>query len=134
MQNKFLPQELQAGEWIKRAEDDELNARSILTHRDGAPSGICFLSHQLAEKYLKAFLVFKRQKFPKIHSLDKLVELCAEIDTSFRKARKDAIFLNPFYVATPYPGDYPEFTWKDAKEAYKAAVKIKKFVLARIKR
>ena len=54
MQNKFSPQELQAKEWIKKANDDELNARSILAHRDGMPSGTCFLSHKMVEKYLNS--------------------------------------------------------------------------------
>ncbi len=48
-------------EWIKKAKDDELNACSILTHRDGAPNGVCVLSHQMAEKYLKAYLVLKKK-------------------------------------------------------------------------
>ncbi|MBI2459091.1 MAG: HEPN domain-containing protein [Parcubacteria group bacterium] len=42
-----------AARWVRKARDDELNIRSILKHRDGAPSGVCFLSQQMAEKYLK---------------------------------------------------------------------------------
>ena len=43
-------------EWLDKANDDYLNAKSILNHKDGAPSGVCFLSQQLAEKCLKALL------------------------------------------------------------------------------
>lgn len=64
MPNDFSSQELQAEEWIKKAHDDELNAQSILKHRDGTPAGVCFLSHQMAEKYFKAFLVFMVSKNP----------------------------------------------------------------------
>ena len=72
MPNKFSSQELQVKEWTKRANDDELNARSILTHKDGTPNGVCFLSHQMAEKYLKAFLVHKKKWFPTKKQVKKL--------------------------------------------------------------
>ena len=132
MTNRFSSQELQVKEWLKRAEDDELNARSILTHRDGTPNGVCFLSHQMAEKYLKSFLVYKKKWFPKIHLLDKLLELCSKIDNSFLKLKNDAIFLNAFYTPTRYPADYQEFSWKEAEQALKTATRIKDFVLTKI--
>ena len=120
-------------EWIKKAIDDELNARSILTHRDGTPSCACFLSQQMAEKYLKAFLVHKKKWFPKIHPLDKLVELCGKLDSSFEELKESAIFLTEFYVPVRYPGDCPEFSWRDAEEAFEAAERVKDFVLNKIK-
>lgn len=134
MPNKFSSQELQVKEWLKRAEDDELNARSILTHKDGTPNGVCFLSHQMAEKYLKAFLVYKKKWFPKIHPLDKLAKLCSEFNPSFKDLKEDVIFLNGFYVPTRYPGDYPEFSWQEAEQAFKAATRIKHFVLKKIQK
>lgn len=131
--NQFSPQELSVEEWIERGDDDELNVCSILKHRDGTPRGVCLLSHQMAEKYLKAFLVGKTKWYPKIHLLDKLTELCKKIDSSFIELKDDVIFLNAFYVPTRYPGDYPDFTWKDAEEAYRAASRVKEFVLERIR-
>ena len=86
----------------------------------------------MAEKYLKAFLVFQKKWFPKIHPLDKLVESCKEIDSDFEDLKEDAIFLNGFYVPTRYPGDYPEFGWKDAEDAFESATKIKDFMLEKI--
>ncbi len=130
---KFSSLELQAEEWLKKAHDDELNARSILKHRDGAPSGVCFLSHQMAEKYLKAFLIFQNKWYPRIHQLDKLLELESQFDPSFIKLLDDALFLNSFYVPTRYPGDYPNFSWQDANNAFRAAEKIKKFIAKKIK-
>jgi len=41
--------------------------------------------------------------------------------------------LTTYYFETRYPGDYPEFSWQDAEQAYDAAKKIKKFVLEKIK-
>lgn len=52
--NKIL-----AGDWFKKAQDDELSCEDILDDRRGAPSTVCFLSQQLAEKRLKGYLVYQ---------------------------------------------------------------------------
>ena len=88
MPDDFLSQELNVREWFERAEDDEKNARSILKHRDGTPNGVCFLSQQMSEKHLKAYLVARKQWFPKIHPIDKLLELCCDIDNSFNALKE----------------------------------------------
>lgn len=126
--NGFLAQE-----WLKKAEEDELTIRSLLKHRDGAPSSVCFLSQQIAEKYLKACLVFHKKKFPKTHLLEHLLELCLEIDPLFGELQKEVTLLDTFYVPTRYPGEYPEFTWDKAEIAHQAAEKIKTAVLQKIK-
>ncbi len=64
--------------------------------------------------------------------MDSLWELCEEIDKSFEKIKKDSIFLTTFYTSTRYPGDYPEFGWKDAKDAFESAKRVKEFVLEKI--
>ena len=130
--DKFF--EMQAEEWIKKAGEDELSAKSILKHRDGSPSTVCFISHQMAEKYLKAFLVEKTHDYPKIHLLDVLAELCVKNDKNSEQIKEEAVFLNAFYIPARYPADYPEFSWHDAEEAYAAAEKIKDFVSKKIKK
>lgn len=132
MKDKFSATELKTEEWLKKARDDELNANSILTHRDGTPNGVCFLSHQMGEKYFKAFLVSKKQWFPRIHSLDKLLELCNDLDDSFIELKEETLFLDTFYISTRYPADYPEFSWHDAEESFEAAQKIKEFITNKI--
>lgn len=132
MLNKSLKRDLIVEEWLKKASDDELNAASILKHRDGTPSCACFLSQQMAEKYLKVFLVQEKKEYPKIHSLLRLTELCVKIDKKFIKIKDEIIFLNTFYVTVRYPGDYTEFSWLDGEQAFRFAVKIKKFVLQKI--
>ncbi|MEK6645737.1 MAG: HEPN domain-containing protein [Candidatus Firestonebacteria bacterium] len=51
-------------EWFVKAEEDELSINAILTEK-GAPSTACFLAQQMAEKYIKGFLVFHKKEFPK---------------------------------------------------------------------
>lgn len=125
--NKIL-----AGDWFKKAKDDELSCKDILDDRRGAPNTVCFLSQQLAEKFLKGYLVYKGKKFPKIHQLDRLIKLCKEVDSTFDEIKDDAEYLTGFYVAARYPGDYPDFFWKDAEKAFESACKIKEFILSRI--
>lgn len=121
-----------AEEWFSRARDDELSAKDISEDRGGAASTVCFLSQQMAEKYLRGYLVFKGKRFPKVHDLDSLVRLCQVIDSGFEKIKDEAKSLTDFYVSTRYPGDYPQFSFKDCKDAFKKALKIKNFILERI--
>jgi len=131
MGNRNTQKDLQTEEWIRRANDDELSLEAILKE-GGAPNTACFLSQQMGEKYLKAFLVHKKKWYPKVHALDALWELCNKIDSSFKVLKNDAVFLNDFYVTTRYPGDYPSFSMKDGREAYEAALRVKDFVLDKI--
>ncbi|MCI0542439.1 HEPN domain-containing protein [bacterium] len=125
-------QETEHGEWFEKAHDDELNALSILKHRDGTPSAACFLCQQMAEKYLKGFLVFNGESPPKVHDLRELEKHIVRFDPSIKELVQGLDLLNTFYITTSYPGDYPEFHWGDAEEALAAAQKIKQFVLDRV--
>lgn len=119
-------------EWFLRAYDDEISTEDILQDQHGSPNTVCFLSQQMAEKLLKGFLVFHKKKFPKIHHIDKLLNLCKEIDSQFEELREEAEELSEYYISTRYPGDYPQFSFKNAKEAFKKASEIKSFVLKKI--
>ncbi len=119
--------------WFSKANDDELNIKSILKHRDGTPSAACFLSQQMAEKYLKGLLVFEKNELVKTHHLIKLKEIISDVVPDINMIHNEASILNDYYIETRYPGDFPEFSWDDAEKAYAAAKKIKEFVLAKTK-
>ncbi len=122
-----------AKEWFLRAQDDEMSAEDILEDKQGSPNTVCFLSQQMAEKLLKGFLSFHRKRFPKIHQLDSLLNLCKEIEPEFEELREETEELSEFYISTRYPGDYPQFSFENAEDAFEKATKIKNFVLDRIK-
>lgn len=127
-------QEKNYQEWFRKADDDELNISSILRHRDGTPAVVCFLSQQMAEKYLKGLLIFYNQIFPKIHDLLELETLLLKTLADIKeRLHQDLKLLNRYYIETRYPGDYLEFSWHDAEGASEAAKRIKEFVLERIK-
>ena len=87
------------------------------------------MSQQLAEKCLKALLIFHDQKTPKIHDLINLESILMNFSPQINNFHEDFVFLNRFYIETRYPGDFPEgFSWGDADKAFKAALKIKDFI------
>lgn len=118
-------------EWAKKAEEDITVAKLVLAE-NGPPNQICFHSQQATEKYLKGYLVFREQKFEKVHQLRYLLELCVKIDPSFEILKEDTFYLTRFYIETRYPGDSPDFTSSEAKKAFNAAYKIKEFILNKI--
>lgn len=123
-------------EWENLGKNDELNLISILKHRDGTPSMVCFLSQQMAEKYLKGLLLICSGDYPKIHSLNKLIALIRPYGFDEDMSLKDeAAMLDTFYVESRYVSDIPleTYTWEMAEEAYEATKKIKNLVLKKIK-
>ncbi len=104
-------------DWIQKADEDELNALSILRHRDGTPGMVCFLAQQIAEKYLKALLVYYKKSFPKVHDLLQLQTLLIETIPSLKDYNQEFDLLSTYYFETRYPGDYEAFSWQDAEEA-----------------
>lgn len=116
-------------EWIRRAEDDETNCRSILRHKDGTPAGVCFLAQQMAEKLLKVFLLEKTTTYPHIHDLVELAHVADDAAPGIVEQLKEHVIrLQPYYVSTRYPADIPleEFTWTMAEEALYSALEIKR--------
>lgn len=113
-------------QWIERAEDDYKGAGVLLKAR-GPYSLVCFHSQQAVEKILKGYLIYGEGDLEKIHQVDDLLKSCALIHTGFLDYRDDALYLTKFYITTRYPGDFPEFSANDAREAYIAAEAIIEF-------
>ena len=121
-------------EWFKKAEEDELSAEALIGAKKGSASTVCFLSQQAVEKLIKGLLIFHRKSFPKVHDLLELESLLVAVEPQIKEYEKELDLLSTYYIETRYPGDYPDFTWDDAEEAFEAAQKIKKFVIEKIKK
>lgn len=122
-----------AQEWLKKANEDEKAGKIIL--KEGGLYGLAsFHFQQMAEKYLKGYLILKGKRFRKIHDLTEILKECREMDKSFKDLTENCEFLNPFYIASRYPGDIPEGISKnESEEAYKKARGIKEFVFKKVK-
>lgn len=121
------------GRWLNKIQDDELSAKSILEHKDGSPSTVCFLSQQIAEKFLKTLIIFLDIELEKVHDLIKLSSLIGDRIPEILEIKGELDFLNRYYIETRYVGDFPEFSWTDAEKSFDSAIKIKTFVLEKIK-
>ena len=118
--------------WRLKAEED-FTAASILAEHGGPAATICFLCQQVAEKYLKGYLLLRRQPPKRIHHLDVLLEGCIALDDSFQGLVDDAVFLKRYYIESRYPDDLPEgVRSEEAAEAMTAASHLRDFVLAQV--
>lgn len=121
-----------AVEWMRRAEQDYKTVLYIL--KDAALSEqVCFHSQQMAEKYLKTFLILHSKKFTKTHNLIHLIELCEEVDATFQELMEGANLLNGLYLESRYPSEVFEFSMTEAKKAFLIGKQIRKFVVAKLK-
>src|SRR3989338_6757079 len=120
-------------EWLTKAEEDLISLESLVKHQDGSPSTGCFLAQQIAEKYLKALVIFVKLEVEKTHDLLKLsLKLEFFFPEITQQLKNELTELTRYYIETRYPGDYPEFYWKQCQEAYEMAKKIKDFVVDKL--
>ncbi|MFZ3073587.1 MAG: HEPN domain-containing protein [Minisyncoccales bacterium] len=114
------------GEWMAYAQEDENNIIALIKDKDVSPSLVCFISQQMAEKTLKALLLFYSGDYPRIHDLTQLGNLIFVYDKQINDLKECFAVLGPYYIGVRYPGNFPEgFTWEMAEEAYGAGIKIK---------
>jgi len=107
-------------EWVGKAEEDWSVAVSLTRRRKlPVPSIVCFHCQQCVEKYLKACLVYHRDKPPRIHDLHKLLVLCERRDPLLGALASQMKALDPHAVLTRYPG--ATATVNEAKDAVAAA-------------
>ncbi len=81
---------------------------------------LCFHAHQAAEKSLKAVLLHLEVEFPFTHNLQALFDLLpSNLHTPSQIL--EAVDLNPYAVATRYPGEFEPVTQDDHRDAMRLA-------------
>jgi len=114
-------------EWIKKAEQDFSIAQILMRGRKkDVYDGLCFHCQQCIEKYLKAYLTFKNEKFPRVHDLGELLILASKLDGSFELIRDIILPLSKYAVLNRYPGE--EAHRDEAKAAFEATKEARKFI------
>jgi HEPN domain-containing protein len=116
--------------WLRKADSDLTNA-GLCIEREPALDTACFHAQQAAEKCLKAYLTAYAVDFPFVHHLEKLIELCAQRDTSFYRIKTLSQELTPYAVELRYDAEF----WpalETASQALSAAITIRDFVLERL--
>ncbi|MCD6013293.1 MAG: DNA-binding protein [Flavipsychrobacter sp.] len=113
-------------QWLQKAEHDLIAAKLIIDIQPLILDIACFHCQQAVEKYLKAYLVFKKQDFPKTHNLDLLLKNCIDFDAAFEGI--DLLNLEDFAVRGRYPHDFIMPTFDETSSFYQIAVDVKLLV------
>ena len=118
--------------WLAKARQDLDATVWLLQSPKGLFGAVGFHCQQAAEKYLKAYLTWYEQVFEKTHSLVALVGICLQFSADFDDLRTAATTLTPFAVITRYPGDLPDISAQEAREALELARQIRDFILVHL--
>lgn len=99
---------------------------------------VCFWSHQIAERSLKAlYLYLKTKLYPRTHKLEKdFLDVLIEKDKTLEKLRSTCQVLDQYYIPTRYGAiGAPEtiYSKRQAEEAMRLAKEILDFVKKRLK-
>ncbi len=116
-------------EWLRKADVDLGLARHLVQEGVFFPSAIAFHCQQAAEKYIKAYLVWREVDFPKTHDLEELLDRAETVDAGLASSLRDAIVLTPYGAQLRYPGDRPDATPDEAREAVELAQMVRDVVL-----
>jgi len=97
------------------------------------PTGIvCFHAQQEVEKYLKGYLTYHNIEFEFVHNLRYLNNLAIQNDNEFESLSDIMAKLTPYAVESRYPYFYTP-TLEEAKETYNMVLKVKNFILKKVK-
>lgn len=116
-----------AKEWFDSGTSDLSYAEIGLKEKKIFPQ-IAFLSQQVAEKFLKGFLVLNNIEPTRVHDLPKLLDECVKINPELEKIRNACELLTGFYVETRYPPDISDYTKEEIKEAFNKAEFVKEIM------
>ena len=119
--------------WLDKAEKDLLTAKHELTFPKAVAESICFHCQQAVEKYLKGYLVYLNIPLTRTHVIGRLIRKCESKDENIAMLKKEADMLTAYAVTIRYPGDYFEPSLSEAKEAFKITIKVRNYVLRKIK-
>lgn len=119
--------------WIRRAGNDLKIGVDELTTDNPATDAICFHMQQCCEKFLKAYLIFHGEEYPRTHDIALLVSGCARIDSEFHtQIESGAHTLTKYAVGVRYDEEiFPSL--EETKRARELAEKLRHFVLTRLR-
>jgi HEPN domain-containing protein len=120
-------------QWFDKAEQDFGLALHLIEEQSPYTEAISFHSQQAAEKFLKAYLVWRQIEFPKTHDLDKLLDLIATRDPELAGSMRELSRLTNYSVDVRYPGEAPAPDLAEAKAAVELAAQARATVSRALK-
>ena len=116
-------------EWLRKADADMGVAEHLLSEKAPFYSAITFHCQQAAEKHLKALLTCWDIEFPRTHVLANLIGLIETRDATLATSLLDAIVLTPYGVEMRHPGDRPDASQEEARQALELARQVRAAIL-----
>lgn len=115
-------------DWVEKAEDDLLAAGILITDPElYAPCA--FHCQQCAEKILKAYMLFSKERLIDGHNLSFLCRQAQSVDQSFEQWLDECVILNHYYIESRYPSDLvPDMTKEQVENALRMATEIFNYV------
>jgi HEPN domain-containing protein len=112
-------------QWLLYAKGDLKSAKVLIAAKDIPMRNVCYLAQQSVEKSLKALLILLKVSIIKTHDLDLLVnKLPQDIKKKFDSF--DLSWLSEWSVEARYPGEWPDATISEARQAIDIAEDIMK--------
>jgi HEPN domain-containing protein len=106
--------------WLRYGLEDLKMAEAVTATAGLAPHIGCFHAQQAAEKAIKAILVLLQIRFPFRHDLDELRDLIPA-GWDVVTAHPNLAILSQWATIGRYPGNWPEATDTDARDAARQA-------------
>lgn len=118
--------------WKFKADNDLKIVEMTINHAFSVTDILAFHCQQAAEKYLKMFLVLHGVEPKRTHDIGFLVGECCRIETAFEELYEVA-FLTIYAVETRYVDEFFMPSLEELQNAYTAAIRVRDFVVARVK-
>ena len=118
--------------WLRQAQEDLHWAQYLA--KEGGYHLACFLSQQVAEKALKAYLYAQGEEIVLGHSVERLSYKASEFDVRFVENGKTWNLLDGYYIPTRYPNGIPDgipadvYTQGAAQQAVELAAEVVEFI------
>ena len=115
-------------EWIYEGNNDLGLAKFVIDNDGPYYDLVCFHCQQAAEKYLKAYIIYLRLYYKKIHNISYLLNVIKrrkEVpDILFKKAK----FLEEYAIDSRYPDHWNDPTLEETKKCIESAEMFKVFI------
>ena len=118
--------------WLRKAALDLSAAEHDLTASPPLLADAVFHCQQVAEKTLKAFLMWHNTPFRKTHSLEEIGEQCLDLDPTLQDLINRAVPLTEYAWKFRYPGDPDEPSREEAQEALDIAKEVFRSITSKL--
>jgi len=120
-------------EWIYEGNNDLGLAEFVMDNGGKYYDLVCFHCQQAAEKFLKAYIIYLRLYYKKVHDLTYLLRVVKKKRDVPETLYDKAEMLEAYAIDSRYPDHWHDPTLEETKDCIKAAKDFKTFIYNEIK-